>query len=202
MRRFAILLALALAVPTWAGAQEDASGSTYVAIKAGPIMPKAKDLDGFDNGLSLEGTVGYRASENLAFEAGLGRFAMRASQSGYVYTSYVNVTVDLIAYPVTGSVKLIAPMDKAQLYALAGAGLYFFSNEGKVEMTGYPTQTTQHSESAFALHLGAGIDFSVSPNVRLGAEMRYLIGKVDAWGTGTKYDFDSLVLGAALAYQL
>jgi opacity protein-like surface antigen len=206
MKRFVLLLALGLASPAFTFAQEESSSSTYVGLKLGPIVPKADDLQGFDNGLAIEGVVGFRASENIALELGVGRFGMSASESGYVdiggYLYPATITVDVVAYPVTGTAKFLMPMDKAQLYGLVGGGIYFMTAEATLDVQGYVPETINHSETPFALHIGGGLDFSVSPNTRIGAEVRYVIGKVDMWGDGTKYNFDSVIITGGLTYSL
>jgi opacity protein-like surface antigen len=215
MKRLALVLAIASALPAPARAEdwvrsaeeEKASNSTtYVAVRLGAVMPKHDDLEGFDNGLALEGAVGFYVDKNIALELGVGRFAMSYRDSGYVdvggYLYPATGTIDLAAYSVTGSAKLVLPVDKARLYALLGGGMYFMSGDAELDVEGFAPETESNSASAFGFHFGGGVEVRVSPRVSLGAEVKYIIGKVDLWDSGTDNNFDSMTLGAALSYAL
>lgn len=209
MKRFALVFVAAWTLASSARAQDydyEEESSTYVAFRIGSIMPKADDLDGFDNGLAVEGAVGFKADRNFAFELGVGRSAMSASESGYVYdgVNYYAATMEanIVVYPVTATVKLIAPLQQVQLYGLIGGGVYFMTSEVSLNVEGYPSESVEGDANPFAFHVGGGLDVRISAKASVGAELKYIIGEADIWGDGTKYEFNSAQFGASLRYSL
>lgn len=210
MKRLALVLVATWALSSSARAQDydyEEESSTYVAFRIGSIMPKTDDLTGFDNGLAVEGAVGFKADRNFAFELGVGRFAMGAEASGYVdiggYIYPATVTADVVAYSVTGTAKLIAPLQQVQLYGLLGGGVYFMTNEVSLDVEGYGSESVVEDEAnPFAFFIGGGLDVRVTPRTSLGAELKYIIGEADIWGDGNEYEFNSAQFCASLRYSL
>lgn len=175
-------------------------GQTYVGARLGVVIPKHDDMKDFDNGFAIEGAVGYRINENAAVEFSIGRFSLGYSTTAVISGVVANVTEDVVAYPVQGTLKLMLPLDKLDLYALAGGGIYFIHDEGKATASGYLPLTASDSDSPFGFHLGGGINIRVSPRALIGAEVKYMMGTVTLYDT--KSHFDSIMIGGGLTFQL
>jgi opacity protein-like surface antigen len=175
---------------------------TYVTAKLGVVTPQHSDLDGMDSGWTIEGALGYRVNPNFALEFSVGRWEMSGSQSTYDPTlGPVDVKLTFVGYPVLVTAKGILPLDRIQLYAAAGAGVHFITATGDVSAPGLGlSASTSDSSSPFAVHLGGGIDVHVAPKVLLGAEFRYVIGELSAFGTTGH--FDNLVIAGTLSFTL
>jgi opacity protein-like surface antigen len=177
-------------------------GSAYLAARAGVVVPQHDDLQGFENGFSIEGAVGYLFSPNFALELSLGRWEMSGSGSAYDPTiGPLNAKLEFVGYPLLATAKVILPIDRVQLHVLAGGGVHFISARGEVSAPalGLSRQTTD-STSPFAIHLGGGLAFQVSPRAVIGAELRYVIGEMtvlDATG-----HFDHLVISGSVRLAL
>lgn len=201
MRSAALALVAAIALPTFGAAQEPIrAGQTYVVVKLGAIVPQHDDVEYFDNGFALEGAVGFLANQNIALELAVGRFAISATQTAVVSGIVVTATEDVVAYPVTATVKLIAPIDKVQLFGLVGGGLYFMSDDVKATAPGYVPITDSDTDSPFALHFGGGLNIRLSPAALLGAEVKYIVGTAKMWDSSNH--FDSVMLGGGLTFLL
>lgn len=212
MKKLVILAALVLLGPATASAQvpavpqepsdpagqpqatlgavnEGAAG--YIAARVGAIIPKSDDLDGFDNGLALEGVIGRRMNPNIALEASVGYFSMGASASG----GGASVSLDISAFNLGGTIKVIAPVEKVDFYALAGAGVYFISADG--EASGIYSGSASDDGTSLGVTLGGGIAARLSPQATLGAEAKYLLGDVNLFEETNNYN--SLILGGMLS---
>lgn len=205
MKRFALVMALGALIATVARAQDvSPAGSTYIGFKAGVVIPQHDDLEGFDNGMGLEGVVGFGVSENFAFEVGVGRLGLSGEESGLVDiggTIYsATVGIDLTAYTVTGTAKVMVPVDKVRFFGLVGGGLYLINEDVEIDVDGYGSDSDSDSASAFAFHFGGGLDVRVAPKLTLGAELKYIIGQVETFDN--KNHFDSMTVMAALNYSL
>ncbi|WP_242393229.1 outer membrane protein [Anaeromyxobacter oryzisoli] len=172
-----------------AGAETVGNGS-YVAARVGAIIPKADDLDGFDTGFAFEGVIGRRIIPNVALEASVGYFAIGASASA----GGTSASMDISAFNMAATIKLIAPVDKVDLYVLAGAGAYFISS--KVEASGYYSGSASDDDTSLGVTLGGGLAARLSPRVSLGAEAKYLIGDTTLFGISGSYN--SILLGGML----
>ncbi len=175
-------------------------GKAYLTAKVGGVIPKSSDLEGFDNGLSLEAALGYRVNENFALEFGVGHFSMSGAQTGYVSGVFATVKADVTAYSVTGAVRLVLPVDKLELYGLAGGGLYPITERGELSAPGYTTATNSASDTPFGFFLGGGLNVKLSPSARLGAEVKYVIGKVTLFNTDS--EFNSIIVAVGLTFSL
>jgi opacity protein-like surface antigen len=203
-----LCLALVIVAPGLSLAQDAGQGLTrsYAGLKLGAVIPQHSDLDGYDSGFAIEGFVGHAMNDNFAVEVSLGRFSLSGSSSGFDpgLGAVVTVTSEVVAYPLLVTGKVIAPLDNVELYGLFGAGLYFISGDLSVSAPGYVPASRSDSDTATAVHLGAGMNYRVSSNARLGAEFKYLIGKTGLYSdiTGEKSNFDSLMIGASLSFRL
>ena len=75
--------------------------------------------------------------------------------------------------PITLNLKGIYPIDKLDLYALGGIGLY----HTKVKCTDDRADESSQSKNAFGFQLGVGADYNFLPNVFAGLEFKYLWAK-------------------------
>lgn len=199
MKRVFAAVFLAALLPTLASAQQHALGeSGYLGARVGAVLPKHDDLEGFDNGFSFEAVIGRRVSPNLALEASLGRFGINASGSFFDPDTGVtfDAEMDISAIPLTASVKAIAPLDQVELYGLLGAGLYFLSSE--IRVTGGLAGSASDDATALGLHLGGGFAAHVSPQVKLGAELKYVMGSAKLFDSSNH--FDSMLIGGSLGF--
>jgi opacity protein-like surface antigen len=170
-------------------------GRPYVALRGGLASPQHDDLQGMESGLSIEGAVGYRANPNIALEFSVGRWSMTGDET----INGTKFSLELVGYPVLATGKLILPLDKVELYALAGGGLHFITANASMSGGGFNLSGSD-SSSAFAFHVGGGADLALSPTAALGVEVKYVIGSTDV--SGVTLNFDHLVAAASLKFTL
>lgn len=199
------LLSLALAAPIVARAQSSYPGSQTVApstqlfVKLGAIIPQSDALDGYDNGLALEAGVGFQLSPYVGVDVGIGRFAMSVSDSGFdPILGFVTVEEEVSAIPLTASLRLTAPAGGLDLYGLVGGGLYFMSISDDVS-TDFDSVSVSDDDTSFGFHLGAGFAARLSPQVSLGAEVKYFMTSADFYGV--EGDLDSLIIAGSFGYR-
>ena len=178
----------------------DLSGRAYFALKLGAVSPQHDDISAYGTGFSAEGALGYRVNPNLALELSVGRFALNASAYGNLGGVVVNFTDDVVAYPVLGTLKLVLPFDKVELFGLLGGGVYFISDEAKATATGVAPVTVSGSDTTFGFHLGGGAGFRVTQNAMFGAELKYIIGSTKMYDA--TFHFNSLIFAGTLTYTM
>ncbi len=175
---------------------------TYVAVKLGLVAPQHSDLDGMDSGFAIEGTLGYRLHPNIALELSLGRWSMSGSESITDPTvGTINGKLEFVGYPLLLTAKAVLPLDRIQLYALAGGGVHFVTATAKLDAPGLGlTASESDSSSPFAFHFGGGLSVDLAPRIAVGAEVRYVIGEMTAFdATG---HFDHLFVAGTLTFSL
>jgi hypothetical protein len=185
----------------------DDDGNTYIALRAGPTIPKHEDLEGFDNGLSVEAALGLLLSENFSVEVGAGRQSLSGTESGYLFDTYGNAyaataTVDLVAWNLSGTVKLIVPVDKVRFFAMGGVGYYSMTSDSTLKVAGLEPLKESDTGGSAALILGGGADVRVSPKARIGAEAKYVMGEVKMSNSDEKDGYDSLIISGVLILSL
>jgi opacity protein-like surface antigen len=174
---------------TRAGSAGSTAVSKYFFARAGAIVPKHDDLEGFDTGLAFEGGLGFRTSPNFAFELAAGRYAVTRTNPVFEFKQTA------AAIPVTGTAKLIAPAGKVEAYGLVGAGVQFASVKRE---EGGSDSDSDHA-TAFAFHFGGGLSAALSPNLTFSAELKYVIAKAKLFDEDV--GLDSLVIGGGLGYR-
>ena len=190
MNRMLDALVASLALPVAAQAASpvapampaaQAQSPYYVTAKLGVYSPQSDDMDavGFNNGLSTEVQVGRRIHENFAAELGLGYFGSSTDEVG-------GVKAKLSVIPLTATAKGILPFGQLELYGLGGAGLYV----SKVEVG-----SLSDDDTSLGLHLGAGAQYAVTPQLSLGLETRYVIAEVNDG------DINGLLVNGAVAFH-
>jgi opacity protein-like surface antigen len=147
----------------------------YAAIKLGGYFPQSDDLDEFDTGFNGEIALGHYFTPNIAGELGIGYFKSESDTAFGFDPSIGLVTADaeLTVIPVTLNVKLAYPVGGIELYALAGVGVYISEVEINATALGLGLSDSD-DDTAFGFNLGLGANFNITPNVYLGAEVKYL----------------------------
>jgi opacity protein-like surface antigen len=208
MKSARLALLAAFALPTLAVAQEPApaapaapAAKMYLAAKVGAPFPVASDLDGLGPKFSVEAALGYRFNDGVAVELGLGAFNVDGTQSFVNQVGDTNTASGILtATSVTAAGKFSLPVDRLELYGLAGLGLYRIEYQIKLYDTlgnRYADQT--ETDTTFGFLVGAGMAFRVSPRVQLGAEAKLVIGTEDTFDEKSR--FDTIVVAAVVAYS-
>ena len=212
MRRFLVpLLLLGLLIAPAAVLAADSPN--YVTLKLGMYQPGSKTLGTddppadlkFKSGFNGELAVGHKFMPNLAAELGVGMFSTKAGD----FTTYegggivekASIKVDVI--PITLNLKGIYPIDKLDLYALGGVGLY--RTKAKVDgIVDSVAVSESKTKNAFGFQLGVGADYNFMPNVFAGLEFKYLWAKPKfTFSNGDEYKakIDGMQITANIGYR-
>jgi len=207
MRKFLVpLLLLSLLI---APAAVLAADPNYVTLKLGMYQPGSKTLGAedpppdlkFGAGFNGELVYGRKVMPNLAVELGVGMFSTKDSDfttyegGGIVQKGSIKVNV----IPITLNLKGIYPIDKLDLYALGGIGLY----STKIKVTDVDGDFSK-TKNAVGFQLGVGADYNFLPNVFAGLEFKYLWAKPKfTFDDGTEYKakIDGMQLTANIGYR-
>lgn len=155
------------------------AADNYFVVKAGMYSPQSGDLDEFDKGFNGEIAYGRYFNKNIAAEIGLGYFHTDASESGTEYGLHFDTEADVDVIPLTVALKAIAPIGRAELYALGGLGIYFTKGEIKENMSGAEPYSVDDTDAAFGGFLGAGLSFNITDQVFIGVEGKYHFVEAD-----------------------
>ena len=197
---FATALILIVLVPLCVSAQNN---KFYLTAKPGIYSPQTSDLEGFDTGFNGEISFGRQFNKNFAAEMGLGYFATKAKDSeagwvnGYSYSACADYEIGVV--PITLTLKGIYPIDKWEIYALGGVGLYFVSGDLKFDMrfNGYSfSDSISNSDTISGGHLGLGVHYNLTPKFFVGAETKYL------WTSDAKLKGDILTVPMEAKFNL
>lgn len=138
----------------------------YVYGKFGMFNPNDESfpdgLDGYSSGFFGGLGLGYRSTPFLAFE---GEIDFYETDFG---------SEDLRVTPIVFNFRFIYPTPSVEPYLEAGVGIYlaefeFFNGFGIETDTG----------AGFGFHLGAGLDFKISPGIIAGIELRWFTAEPD-----------------------
>ena len=170
----ASLAAACLAAPSPAPGQAQAADSAearegaYVALLAGTFLPVDHSLEGFHNGLSVEGALGYAFSDKAALELGVGQYG---SSTGMVGPNWL----DLGIVPVTLNMKVLMPVPSAALFFDMGLGAYFTSMHGVLPLYAgsQVSRAVSGSDRKLGVHFGAGAEFFLGRRFGLLVDLRY-----------------------------
>jgi len=197
-RLLTTLAALAAASVCRAQAPAAAVAGPYGHLRIGVYMPKASDLDGFNNGLDVEGALGYRFHPNFAAEAGIGYYS---STTDTIQTLGASIKGTFSDLPITLSAKVILPAGIAEAYLLGGVGLH--NVKLGAEASGAITSSISTTDTVFGYHLGGGFSIQVAPPLALSIDVRYLFGKAEFsfGGQSTSGDIDALFVTGGLQYR-
>jgi opacity protein-like surface antigen len=166
----AIGLALVSAGPS---AAEEAGPGQYVLLKLGVYSPQHDDMDDYDEGFNGEIHYGRYFHKNYASEVGVGYF--RSDGTATTATTSLDATLDV--FDITYTIKGIYSVGKLELFAGPGIGLYF----AKVNSTFASGTVIVNDEgdwnTAFGLHVLAGVNVNVRPDWFVGLEGKYFFAK-------------------------
>jgi opacity protein-like surface antigen len=186
-----------------------ADSPNYLTLKLGMYQPGDKDLGSddpppdlkFNSGFNGELVYGRKVMPNLAVELGVGMFTTKDGDfttyegGGIVEKGSIKVNV----IPITLNLKGIYPIDKLDLYALGGIGLY----NTKFKLADVNGETSK-SKSAVGFQLGVGADYNFMPNVFAGLEFKYLWAKPKFTfddGSEFKAKIDGMQITANIGYR-
>jgi len=191
-------------------------GTNYVALKAGIISPTSNDLKDLGIGTSFNGEValGHYFNDYFALELGVGYYQSSAtiSGSGSIGNDSYNGSFksDFWVVPATLALKIIAPINQLELYALGGAGAYFanakfdISGNATIGGTKYTGATSASSSAtAFGGFLGGGANFNFTKHWYLGVEGKYLWTKPSFrfYGTDISADMAGWIATGNIGYK-
>jgi len=173
-----MVLILTILLPLYVSAQNN---KFYIAAKPGIYSPQTNDLEDFDTGFTGEIALGLKFNKYASVELGSGYFQTKGEQSeagfvnGYSYSAQADEKIGVV--PVTLTLKGIYPINKWEIYALGGIGLYFVSGDLDLDMriNGYPFSASfSDRDTIFGGHLGLGFHYNITPRFFIGAETKYL----------------------------
>ncbi len=176
-----------------------AAPRSYVFARVGALVPRAADVEAFGTGVAVEVGAGTRLTRYLAVEVGTGYLRMSQDETGSNSSvgSY-RIAQDLSAVPIVATVRLYGRAWGLEGYALAGAGLYLWSLGGEVTSTLYAPYSYSATDTAFGLHVGAGISAILSRRIALGLEAKYLFAQTTFMDRTS--NADSAIVTASLGY--
>lgn len=143
-----ILIVLSLQTPA------HALNNWYVGIQLGPEFLTNDTDNNLDNAVAFGVYGGYRMDRQLAFEASL----TTASHDG-IGNSELQVTSLLFGPRLTAQVNR-----NLNVYADVGFGIHFLD---------YQYGPYDHSDTEAGMYLGAGMEFPLQNNIKLGMDFKY-----------------------------
>lgn len=158
-------IALGIALLMQAGISYGAD-ETYFGMKAGMFMPNGKSpgLSLFNTGYAVDLALGVRPANYAALEIGTGFFTTSGDSDA------TGTQQDMTAYgvPVTLTAKGIMEFGPLDLFAGAGAGMYFCFVDNKIGNI----NENQHG-SAPGYHVVAGAEYRINSKWNAGAEFKW-----------------------------
>jgi opacity protein-like surface antigen len=148
--------------------------ANYFVFKGGVYTPESDELRHFDSGFNGEIAFGHYFHPNFALELGAGYFEVKPTYRSHYYYGGSSEKDRIWVVPITLSLKPALQFPPFELYALGGGGLYIIN----VETSGNLGQTGSFSfsdnGSVFGAHLGAGLNWNITPRVAIGVEGKYI----------------------------
>ncbi len=152
-----------------------AQPANYIAVKAGGYSPEDTDMSEFSSGFNGELAFGHYFNPNIVGEIGVGYFETDANISGFdPVLGAFSESDEITVYPVTITVKGVAPLPGGELYIGAGLGAYFAEARSDLFIAALGHESQSASDTAFGGHVVAGGNFNITPKIFLGAEVKYL----------------------------
>lgn len=185
------LLGPAAARPQPASTQGRAGPDTYLDLRIGAFFPRSDDVDALDRGVTLSGTFGALFTRHLGVEGTLGYYRGDASVPASTRTPDHHLRLEVVPFLV--SLRLVAPLDVAELSARAGGGMHIAS------LSSGGALGTARSDTAFGYHVGASAAFNLSGAMVLGVDV--LRTFVDADLDVAEVDLGGLLATLQLGYR-
>jgi outer membrane protein W len=146
----------------------------YAVVKTGVYIPNG-DLDNFDNGLNIEGTFGRYFHKNFVLEGSVGLFGTEAKFNGTATALGTYTEEDSIAViPLTVTAKGVLPLDRLELFAGAGLGVYFTALDGDLTTSNFGSFSVNDSDMVFGLHFTVGGTYNITDRFFFGIDGKYL----------------------------
>ena len=194
-----LVVFMGLSSSAWAKEKSFVNRGPYAYLKGGVFLPNDRQntdsdndmgLDGFGTGPNIEGGIGSRGYY-LGVEMGL----------GYYDTSFSEGTmqIDVNAIPLSFSLLAIYPTEIADFYIGAGPGVYF--SDGSVKVAG---QKISSSDVSFGYHVLGGIDFNMSRDFALGADVKWFRSEAEYSKSGLNLpdvDIGGIAVRLGLKYR-
>jgi hypothetical protein len=203
----AALAATTLLVASPARAQTP-TGGAYLTARLGAFSPTHSDLGRLNTGFDGELGLGYRFGRYLGVEGAVGYY--RAAGEPHAPVLGPGVTEGeaiLSVIPVTATLRALLPFDRAEFFALGGAGFYFANMDVRWTYSNLTPDNATMMQSAWSasdttlgVHAGAGFDVHLASGVLLGADLRYVFASAKFVGM-TTHNIGGLRLGAVLGYR-
>jgi opacity protein-like surface antigen len=157
-----------------------------VALMAGALASQQAAADSDLGFKRLGAAVGYVSPEHLDGTIGFGVFADMGTISPRIgmethidYWSQseeafgAEVSISDLAFGARGKYLFETSSTKIQPFLGAGLGLHFISAAASINVPGFPTMSSEDSETRLGLDLGGGMATHLSPSTDLNAEMWY-----------------------------
>lgn len=146
----------------------------YAVVKTGIYNPTG-DLDDFDTGLNIEGAFGRYFHKNFVLEGGIGLFGTDTSFNGTSATLGAYTEEDTIAViPLTVTAKGVLPLDRLELFAGAGLGVYFTTLDGDLTSSNLGSFSIDDGDMVLGLHLTVGGTYNITDRFFFGLDGKYL----------------------------
>ena len=173
-----------LAAPPVAAGQEggppaEAAGGAYLTLVAGTFVPIDDSLEGFENGASLEGTLGYAFADKAALELGVGHYG---SSTGAIGPNWLELEI----VPVTLSLKVPMHVPGGALFVDMGLGAYFTSMRGVLPLYSgsQVSQAVSGTDRKLGVRFGAGAEIFLGRHLSVVLDARYDIVSSTFFGIG------------------
>ena len=199
-KRFA---AIGIALLMQAGISYGAD-DTYFGMKAGMFMPNGKSpgLDMFDTGYAIDLSLGVKPASYAAVEVGTGFYTASGDSDA------TGVQQDMTAYavPITLTAKGIVEFGKLDLFAGAGAGMFFCFIDNEI------AAPVSKNESKHGIAPGyqavAGADYRINNQWNAGVDFKWFSTRPKLEITDTnnnitdqKWEFGGTVLSLGVKYK-
>lgn len=192
---FVFLCAALFVVPS-----SDAKGfpANYIALKLGGFFPQSNDLDDVnaDAGLNGEIALGHYVAPGFAIEGGIGYFETKGGLSSALGSFDEKFQV----IPVTLSLRGQVPYGRFEPYGFVGIGVYFVDDKlsGSIPSLGV-SGSDSDNDTSLGFHAGMGGNYTLSNNVFLGVEVRYLFLETSTFGVD--FRLDGITLTGNVGYR-
>lgn len=175
----------------------DAKGlpPNYMTLKLGGFFPQSSDLDDIeaDAGFHGEIALGHRVAPGFAIEGGIGYFETDAG----VTNTLVSFDEQFRVVPVTLSLRGQVPYGRYEPYGFVGIGVYFV--EDKISASLPVPVSDSDDDASLGFHVGLGGNYTLSNNLFLGVEVRYIFLKTGTFGVD--FRLDGITLSGNVGYR-
>jgi len=188
----AVLIVTATPVATQLFAEES-TRLNYVVAKTGIYNPTG-DLDSFDTGLNIEGAFGRYFHKNFLIEGGVGLFGTEDDIQGTsaILGTYTE-TDTITAVPLTITAKGILPLDKLELFAGAGVGIYFTEVDAELNTSALGTFNVNDADIVMGVHVTGGGIYNFNERFFFGIDGKYF--------STEKAEYDGVILGRSITLK-